>query len=102
MVLTGRSLGPTAGARGRAMATVKPFRALRYAGPLADVVAPPYDVISPAQRREYLARSPHNIVHITLPDDEEEAARLLGAWEAEGTLVRDEEPALWWLVQDYT
>ena len=33
---------------------VKPFRALRYdtatAGPLDDLVAPPYDVISPASR----------------------------------------------------
>ena len=41
---------------------MKPFRALRYdiavAGPLDDLVAPPYDVISDEQRRDYLARSP--------------------------------------------
>jgi uncharacterized protein (DUF1015 family) len=84
------------------MAQVKPFRALRYAGPLEAVVAPPYDVISPAQREAYLTRSPHNVVHLTLPDDEAEAARTLGAWQDEGVLVRDQEPAFWWLMQDYT
>jgi uncharacterized protein (DUF1015 family) len=88
------------------VAVVKPFRALRYdegrAGPLESLVAPPYDVISSAQRQEYLTRSPHNVVHITLPDDEAEAAHELSEWEDEGILVRDGEPALWWLVQDYT
>ncbi len=88
------------------MAVVKPFRALRYderrAGPLDSLVAPPYDVISSSQRQEYLTRSPHNVVHVTLPDDEVEAARSLTEWEGDGVLVRDAEPALWWLVQDYT
>ncbi len=84
------------------MAVVKPFRALRYAGPLDEVVAPPYDVISPSQRQRYLTQSPHNVVHLTLPDDEGEAAELLRGWQEDGTLVRDAEPALWWLVQDYT
>ena len=31
-----------------------------------------------------------------------EAARLFEEWQAEGALVRDDEPALWWLAQDYT
>src|SRR5437868_763841 len=84
------------------MAVVKPFRALRYAGPLDEVVAPPYDVISASQRQQYLTRSPHNVVHLTLPDDEAEAARTLEEWQADGTLVRDDDAALWWLVQDYT
>ena len=84
------------------MAVVKPFRALRYAEPLGEVVAPPYDVISSTQRQQYLTKCPHNVVHLTLPDDESDAARLLAEWQADGTLVRDEEPALWWLVQDYT
>jgi uncharacterized protein (DUF1015 family) len=84
--------------------TVRPFRALRYAdsaGPLDALVAPPYDVIDEAQRLSYLARSPHNVVHLTLPDSEEEAARDLTAWRAEGVL-REEEPRYWWLAQDYT
>ncbi len=88
------------------MARIRPFRALRYdesvAGPLASLVAPPYDVISSAQRAEYLARSPHNVVRLTLPDSEEQAACDLSAWRDEGAVVQDEEPAYWWLSQEYT
>jgi uncharacterized protein (DUF1015 family) len=87
------------------MPGVRPFRALRYdtavAGPLEQLVAPPYDVIDDGARREYLARSPHNIVHLTLPDSEEQAASDLQEWRARGVL-REEEPALWWIAQDYT
>ena len=78
------------------MAVVKPFRALRYdeaaAGPLESLVAPPYDVISDEQREELWARSPHNVVHLTLPDSEEEAARELEAWRAEGSSSRSRRP----------
>jgi uncharacterized protein (DUF1015 family) len=87
------------------MALVKPFRAERYdeskAGPLAELVAPPYDVISPEQREEYLARSPFNVVHLTLPDDEEQARRDVAAWREQGVLARDSEPGFWLLSQDY-
>jgi uncharacterized protein (DUF1015 family) len=87
------------------MAVVKPFRAERYdeskAGPLERLVAPPYDVISPEERREYLARSPYNVVHLTLPDDEEQAGRDVAAWRAEGVLARDVDPGYWFLSQDY-
>jgi uncharacterized protein (DUF1015 family) len=86
------------------MPEVRPFRALRYdeavAGPLERLVAPPYDVISPAEREDYLARSPYNVVHLTLPESEERAARDLAAWRRERVLVED-EPAVWWLAQDY-
>src|SRR3954452_6243358 len=84
------------------MPDVRPFRALRYSVPdLEAVVAPPYDVISDEQRQEYLARDPHNVVHLTLPDDEEQAGRDLAAWRDQGVLVQDEEPSYWWLSQDY-
>jgi len=87
------------------MADVRPFRAVRYdegvAGPLAGLVAPPYDVISPEQREGFLARSPHNVVHLTLPADEAEARRLWDDWRAEGALVEEREPGFWWLSQDY-
>jgi uncharacterized protein (DUF1015 family) len=86
------------------VAEVKPFRALRYderkAGPLASLVAPPYDVISPAGRAEYLARSPYNVVHLTLPDSPEEAGRDFSAWRCEGILAEDGESA-WILSQRY-
>jgi uncharacterized protein (DUF1015 family) len=88
------------------MADVKPFRAERYdeakAGPLELLVAPPYDVISPSEREEYLARSPYNVVHLTLPDDEEQAGRDLAHWRAQGAVAREEQPSFWFLSQDYT
>src|SRR2546423_5670125 len=88
------------------MAAVKPFRAERYdeskAGPLERLVAPPYDVISPEERRELLARSPYNVVHLTLPDSEEQAAHSLADWRGRGVLALDAEPAAWALSQTYT
>jgi uncharacterized protein (DUF1015 family) len=86
------------------MAQLRPFRALRYAdaaGPLERLVAPPYDVISPQERERYLALDPHNVVHLTLPDSEEQATRDLDAWQQEGVLEREPEPAVWGLSQTY-
>jgi uncharacterized protein (DUF1015 family) len=84
---------------------VRPFGALRYdtsvAGALGELVAPPYDVIGEETRRDYLARSPYNVVHLTLPEAPEDAARDLAAWRAGGVLT--EAPSgYWWLAQDYT
>ncbi len=91
------------------MADVQPLRALHYdlarTGGLQAVTAPPYDVIDPEQRAALLAASPHNVVEIDLPAGEDpygHAARTFAAWQAEGILVRDAEPALWALEQDYT
>ena len=92
------------------MADVQPFRALHYdldrVGGLQAVVAPPYDVIDAAQRAELLAGSPHNVVEIDLPqadgDPYAHAADVFGGWRRDGVLVRDEQPALWALEQDYT
>jgi uncharacterized protein (DUF1015 family) len=83
------------------MADVQPFRAIRYAHPSADVVAPPYDVIAPAERAAYLARDPHNVVHVTLNESEDEAGQLFRSWLADGILVEDVEPAVWAVRQDY-
>jgi uncharacterized protein (DUF1015 family) len=84
---------------------IRPFPALRYdprvAGPLEALVAPPYDVISDAQRTAYFARSPYNVVRLTLPDTPEDAARELGAWQERGVL-REEPSRYWWVAQDYT
>jgi len=59
------------------VAEVKPFRALRYDPErvaLDQVVAPPYDVIDDDARSRYLARSPYNVVRLTLGEPEEAAA----------------------------
>jgi uncharacterized protein (DUF1015 family) len=83
---------------------IKPFRALRYdeeqAGPLEQLVAPPYDVIGPEEREQLRARSPYNVVHLTLPDSEAEAGRLFREWRADRVLAAD-EPGFWGLSQDY-
>jgi uncharacterized protein (DUF1015 family) len=91
------------------MADVEPLRALHYdlerTGGLQDVVAPPYDVIDADERVELEARSPYNVVRIDLPvgaDPYEAAAQQLKAWQDDGVIVRDQEPALWALEQGYT
>ena len=87
------------------MAAVQPFRALRYderrTGPLADLVAPPYDVITAAERGDYLERSPYNVARLIVPESPDEAGRLFQAWRSAGVLVDDPEPAVWWLREEY-
>jgi uncharacterized protein (DUF1015 family) len=86
------------------MADLKPFRAVRYsgaAGPAADLVAPPYDAVAPDERERLLAQSPYNVLHLTLPESEDEARRLYREWLARGILEREDEPASWLLVEDY-
>src|ERR671934_2977089 len=86
------------------MAEIKPFRAVRYgdsAGPLDRLVAPPYDVLSSEERERYASRSPHNVVHLTLPHYEDEAGSLWRDWRAGDVLVDEDEPGCWWLSQDY-
>src|ERR671911_31125 len=89
---------------GPGVAEVRPFAALRYdqerAGDLDTLVAPPYDVLSGDERKAYLEKSPYNVVHLTLPDSEEQAARDFAAWRDDGVL-REEAPAFWALEQDY-
>jgi uncharacterized protein (DUF1015 family) len=91
------------------MADVEPLRALHYdlerTGGLQDVIAPPYDVISSEDRTELEARSPYNVVRIDLPVGEDPyglAAEQLATWRKQGVIVRDEQPAIWVLEQDYT
>jgi uncharacterized protein (DUF1015 family) len=80
------------------------FRGVLYdpsrAGPLDQLIAPPYDVISPPERSALAAKSPHNFVRLILPEGEGEekyarAASLLAEWQREGILRRDDKPALY-------
>jgi uncharacterized protein (DUF1015 family) len=77
----------------------EPFPALRYSKPdLDDVVAPPYDVLSDAEVDELAARSPHNIVHVDVPREQDgpdryqQAAATLRQWIADEVMVYDESP----------
>jgi uncharacterized protein (DUF1015 family) len=94
------------------VAEVRPLTALHYnlsAVPsLADVVAPPYDVIGAERRRELVGRSPFNVVEIDLPQAPDDgdayahAAETLESWSLHGILAADREPAIWALTQEYT
>jgi uncharacterized protein (DUF1015 family) len=88
------------------VADIQPLRALRYdtsvAGPLGDLIAPPYDVIDDAMRAELASRNEHNVVELDLPESYEGAARTLADWREHGVLVEEDEPAMWVLRQDYT
>ncbi|MCL2723588.1 MAG: DUF1015 domain-containing protein [Polyangiaceae bacterium] len=95
------------------MAEIAPLTPLRYnlsrlgAAGLGNVVAPPYDVIDGAQRRELASRDPHNIVKLILPEGEGDAKyanakELFLSWRKEGMLVRDDEPAFYRYDQTFT
>jgi uncharacterized protein (DUF1015 family) len=88
------------------VADIQPLRTLRYdtsvAGPLGDLIAPPYDVIDDAMRDDLAARSPHNVVVLDLPESYEGAAEALAGWREQGVLVEEDQPAMWVLRQDYT
>jgi uncharacterized protein (DUF1015 family) len=96
---------PERGSLALSMADLQPLRTLRYepsaVGSLADVIAPPYDVIDDAMRAELAARSPYNVVAIDLPKSYEQAAATMADWRRRGVLEREEEPAVWVLRQDY-
>jgi len=94
---------------------VKPFRAYRYsakAGSLEKLVTQPYDKITPEMQREYLARSPFNIVRIILgqsfPGDSPtdnvytRAAGYFRHWLEQGILIQDPQPAFYPYYQEFT
>lgn len=92
------------------MAYVKPFSAIRYdfsrlSSELSAVLAPPYDVLDQADKDALLAKSDRNIVAIDLPHLPPksagpesvylQAAERLEAWLTDGTLMREEKPAIY-------
>ena len=96
------------------MAVIRPFTGLRYsaaAGPIDSLTAPPYDVLTPAQRDEYSVRNPHNIVHLTLPEHEVDdrskfvkyarSAARLAEWRRDGSLAPEPQPAFYRYTQTF-
>lgn len=86
------------------MPAFSPFRGVVYnaeGGHVDDVIAPPYDVISPSDRAVLSARSPYNAVHLELPADDGPrdryavAADLWRQWMDERVLVVDDAPAFY-------
>ena len=69
------------------MAVVKPFKALRFqesAGPIEELVCPPYDIISEEQRKTFLKTNEHNVIRLELPKEGDniyqKAGEVLNSW----------------------
>jgi uncharacterized protein (DUF1015 family) len=84
----------------------EPFQGLRYrpdVAPLAQVIAPPYDVISPTERAHLASRHRANAVLVELPEADLSgrrdryavAADLFTRWQEKGLLVADAGPSLY-------
>ena len=97
------------------MARLHPLRGVRFNPEhvrLGGVVAPPYDVISPAQREALYGRDLRNVVRIdygrAYPEDVAgrndvytRAAAHLRSWLELGILVRDERPGLYLVAHEF-
>jgi len=97
------------------VAEIAPFRGTRYDPSAVDdlslVVAPPYDVITEADRDALEVASPYNVVRLILgrdePGDDERSNKytrargLLEAWLAAGVLREDADEALYVYEQRY-
>ncbi len=91
------------------MPNIQAFEGLRYnlaqVGSLGDVIAPPYDVISPEEQDELYAKHPNNVVRLILnkmnPTDDEQnnrytrSARELKDWKENGVLVKENRPTIY-------
>ena len=94
---------------------VKPFKAFRFdekvVGDVGSCIAPPYDVISPAQQELLYDKNEYNIVRIikgeTTSSDTEgnnqytRAADYLKTWIEKGILKQDSAEAIYAYVQDF-
>src|SRR6516162_6714000 len=97
------------------MAEIRAFRAFRYdlgrVGALADVVAPPYDVIDAALQQKLYDQSPYNVIRLILdkekPTDSAtdnrytRAAACLRDWQREGILQQDSARSLYDYHQEF-
>jgi uncharacterized protein (DUF1015 family) len=90
------------------MIRVAPFRGVLYNQKkirnLANVIAPPYDVISTAEQERLYKKSPHNFVRLDLSQDAgsyEAVAQTFNEWLAQGILEREEQPAFYFLSQRF-
>jgi uncharacterized protein (DUF1015 family) len=88
------------------MPRFEPFRGLRYrprSAPIAQVMAPPYDVITPTERVHLASRHQANAVLVELPEADLSAGRdryavatdLFDRWQASGVIGAEPEPSLY-------
>lgn len=86
------------------MVRIAPFRGVFYnqkkIRDLGKVIAPPYDVISQEEQEKLYKKSPYNFVRLDLsqePRTYEAVAQMLGAWQSEDILQRDDRPTIYYL-----
>ncbi len=91
------------------MAQILPLRGFRYtskAGEFGSLLAPPYDVISPAQQQTLQRANPNNAVHVELASGDDDGyagvAGLFQGWIDDGIVARDGQPMLYVYEQDFT
>lgn len=98
------------------MALIVPFRGISYdpqkIHDLNNVVAPPYDVISPQEQDTLYQRHSQNVVRLILnketPQDNPQdnrytrSAALYSAWQKEGILVRGRKPQFYFLQEEFS
>jgi uncharacterized protein (DUF1015 family) len=89
------------------MPIIKPLRGIRYnltKVNINDVVAPPYDVISPEEQDQLYEKDTRNIVRLILgrePDRYSAAAKAFAEWQSSGVFVRDAQPSIYLLIQTF-
>ncbi|MCX5643015.1 MAG: DUF1015 domain-containing protein [Candidatus Omnitrophica bacterium] len=86
------------------MAKIIPFQGLFYRpehNSHQKLLAPPYDVISPEEKKILLERSPHNIVRLVLPESFAAARRDFQSWLEQPVFFQEEEPSFYWCRQEY-
>lgn len=98
------------------MADVRPLSGIRYASEvvpnLADVVTPPFDVISAEAQERYYTRNPYNVIRLelgkitptdtTLNNRYTRAAATLAEWRQVGVLRQEAAPAYYAYRQVFT
>ena len=98
------------------MADIQPLQGIRYnsefPGNLAQVITPPYYVISQAAQAKYYARNPYNIIRLELGMDEPgdtslnnrytRAAATFAEWRVKSALQQEATPCFYLYKQIFT
>ena len=98
------------------MATIKPFKGLRYniekVGGLENVVTPPYDIISDEEQKAYYDKHPNNVIRLEYGAEYEtdseldnrytRAAAFLRSWIDDGILQSEDKECLYLYEQRFS
>ncbi len=97
------------------MLTIAPFRGLTYnyleRKDISNLVAPPYDVISPEEQKSFYEADPHNVIRLILGEKRTgdsdwdnrytRAADAFQRWQSTRHLIRSPHPALYLTAMTY-